>query len=404
MRLNTSPSRIVVTVLSGLALTFASQSAFAKKMESAACSAEIPKIVDAPDGVFEITEKFLGDPEPVTDEAACESLGRICAEACSSYDGQRPTFTCGLTPAEFAILRYYTNHGYGCINAQLRAANILHSEPFIQALNNGLGKIPNFVGFVNRGANLPNAVIEQHQVGAVLEYPSFTSTSLGSGFGGNVKYKIFSKTGKPVMAFSGHKGEREILFRAPTRFKVLSKTPGTPAFIVMKEVTPGLSAAQEAEEDQDFLNRYKDLGAAGVAYEKDWICNSKDKAVWVETDHKNIWNLDMGLQPDAVYLLPHVKKIKKTVLPPRPEITKAFYGETDVTKVVQEDLAKHGKILNCVNHYGQKRIVNPDMTVTLEMEVTYVCKQEGKKPSKPKTQRLFCNPYDAYFVPQCQTQ
>lgn len=81
-------------------------------------------------------------------------------------------------------------------------------------------------------------------------------------------------------------------------------------------------------------------------------------------------------------------------------ILKVTYGDSDITDAVRKDFAKNDKILNCVNHYGPQRIVNIDMTVTLEMEVVYDC-LGPKGRSKEKRVRLFCNPYDAYFTPKC---
>ncbi|MBL7715038.1 MAG: hypothetical protein JNL01_06180 [Bdellovibrionales bacterium] len=88
------------------------------------------------------------------------------------------------------------------------------------------------------------------------------------------------------------------------------------------------------------------------------------------------------------------------VAAPVARIIKVTYGDEDITAAVKKDFAKNEKILNCVNHYGPKRIVNIDMTVTLEMEVTYDCVGQSGR-SKERKVRLFCNPYDAYFTPRC---
>lgn len=353
--------RFFDTLLLVLALIVGSNSAFAKQMDSATCAAEQNQIFEAPQSILEVAS-HMGKSGDVDNDPACRSLQKICRTSCNGFSIDRPKYLCGLTDAEFAILRYYTASGYGCINQILRAKTVQSTEPAIRALNGALGKLPSFVGFVSRGARLPQEVIDQHRVGSVIEYPSFTSTSTVSGFGGNVQYAIFSKTGKPIMGFSGIPDEKEVLFRAPTRFKVLSKEQrGHYDFIVMKEISPSQTAVDDAKEDLDLLRRYQNFGSHNAVEE--WLCQS-------------------------------TKAVKNA------RIEKVVYGDQDITAPVKADFEKNGKILNCVNHYGPERIVNIDMTVTQEMEVTYQC-TSIKDKQKPKTVRLFCNPYDAYFTPKC---
>ncbi len=52
---------------------------------------------------------------------------------------------------------------------------------------------------------------------------AFTSASVGRGFGGNVRFTIRSLHGKRIDRLSRYPSEREVLFRAGTRFRVLKR-------------------------------------------------------------------------------------------------------------------------------------------------------------------------------------
>jgi hypothetical protein len=134
----------------------------------------------------------------------------------------------GLSPTEFQGLRYYTGSGYSQINPILRSpdtaenvAKLPQVRAVIDGTNAGLTKLPNYIGTVNRGASLPDSVLAQHTVGAVVEYPSYTSTSTENGFGGAHRFVIQSYTGKYVDSYSTCKGEQEVLFRPGAKFRIL---------------------------------------------------------------------------------------------------------------------------------------------------------------------------------------
>ena len=147
---------------------------------------------------------------------------------------------CGFTPEELVMLSYYTESGYFCMNPYLRnkTGGNQEVELLIKTLNKGLAKLPNYQGLVRRGASLPEAIRQQHSVGSIVTYDAYTSTSTASGFPGKDIFLMYSKSGKPVMGFSGHEDENEVLFAPGAKFKVLDvTTEGETNYFVMKEVS-----------------------------------------------------------------------------------------------------------------------------------------------------------------------
>jgi hypothetical protein len=134
----------------------------------------------------------------------------------------------GFDAEELASIREYTSSGYGTINTFLRS----HAkEPdqskelgtVIELLNHSLGKLPNHVGTVRRGGTLPAELLAQHQIGAVVSYPAYTSAATNAGFHADHTFVIQSYTGKYVEKFSVNEGEEEVLFRPDSKFKILHR-------------------------------------------------------------------------------------------------------------------------------------------------------------------------------------
>ncbi len=150
---------------------------------------------------------------------------------------------CGLTLDELLALTLYTGSYYGSLNKALRQGRAESVKPFTDVLVSALKKIKPYTGTVKRGADLPAEAAKKYSVGAVVTYPGFTSSSVGTGFGGKYNFVIRSKTGRLIAPYSGSYGELEVLFPAGARFKVLSmKTSGVDkreqTEIVMEEVGP----------------------------------------------------------------------------------------------------------------------------------------------------------------------
>ncbi len=147
--------------------------------------------------------------------------------------------SCGLTVDEMLALVLYSGSYYRFLNAALRSGEGDKVKPFTDVLNVALKKINPFNGLVKRGADLPQDALQRYEVGNEVTLPGFTSASLSSGFGGNHRFTIQSKSGRLIAPYSMSYGEHEVLFPAGARFKVLSaqKYGGITEF-VMEEVGP----------------------------------------------------------------------------------------------------------------------------------------------------------------------
>lgn len=126
----------------------------------------------------------------------------------------------GLNPAEKIAIEVYTGEGYMGINQSIWK-NKKSCQGLISVINQGLKKVPNYQGWVFRGATLPLKIRQQHREGAIVNYRAFTSTSSDDGWGGSDQFMIYSKTGASVDEISSNAGEKEILFATNTKFKVL---------------------------------------------------------------------------------------------------------------------------------------------------------------------------------------
>jgi hypothetical protein len=132
-----------------------------------------------------------------------------------------------LTPDQYRSILVYTGSYYEQINRILRNQAedpdaVEKYRPYLDSTNSGLSQLPNYIGTVRRGGTLPDKILVQHKVGAVVEYPAYTSTSYGNGFGGQHKFVIQSYTGKNIVDISAYgDGEKEVLFRPGARFKII---------------------------------------------------------------------------------------------------------------------------------------------------------------------------------------
>lgn len=135
----------------------------------------------------------------------------------------------GLSLPEQVALRHYTGAGYDVLNEYFyrNLANNPLLDNVAVLLNQALDKLPDFKGGVVRRTKLPDAVLAQHQIGSIITYEAFTSTTNGAKdiFEGKPhRIVIKSKTGKDINWISnyssGDDAEYEVLFGRPKRFKV----------------------------------------------------------------------------------------------------------------------------------------------------------------------------------------
>ncbi len=126
-----------------------------------------------------------------------------------------------LSVGEASTIVAYSSSAYEKTNDALRAGVMDEATwKHVNKLNSALDKLPSHRGEVTRGTHLDEEMISLYKPNMIVEERGFTSTSTGEGFGGNVKFKITSKSGKDIKKLSTHQSENEILFKSGTRFKV----------------------------------------------------------------------------------------------------------------------------------------------------------------------------------------
>lgn len=160
--------------------------------------------------------------------------GKAYRQVLGSVDNpriKREADTLNLTQAERVVLRHYTGTGYDDLNRHLRgdkprggADSAIIGES-AGVLRESLEKLPNYAGRVHRRTTLPQTLIDQHTVGAVVEYPAFTSSTYRDDdvMEGAHRFIIESVTGKKVDWISKYAWEREVLFTSPTKFVVTGR-------------------------------------------------------------------------------------------------------------------------------------------------------------------------------------
>ncbi|RZA01865.1 MAG: hypothetical protein EOP11_17150, partial [Proteobacteria bacterium] len=149
----------------------------------------------------------------------------------------------GVSEGELTAMRLYTANEYGAVNDALRA-NAESGRPlsekyrvFREVLNAGMDRMPAYTKRpARRFTYLPAKALAEHQVGAIVTYAAFTSASKMEDWRWKGKdrhaFTLYNGgSGKDIDAISSNPGEGEILFKAGTRFKVISREarPGSEA-------------------------------------------------------------------------------------------------------------------------------------------------------------------------------
>lgn len=172
-------------------------------------------------------EESLNSPEAkehykTLEDITSGSAKNILKHAADKLKSVGPDYK-NLSVTEAALVSMYSGSYYREVNNQLRSGLMTEKQyRFAMQLNDALSKIAPKPGVTRRGANLSPQDIQKYKPGMIIEERGFTSSSKGSGFGGNVKYEIHGKTGRDIQPLSFYPGEAEVLFRAGTRFKVVS--------------------------------------------------------------------------------------------------------------------------------------------------------------------------------------
>lgn len=187
----------------------------------------------------------------------------------AGYDGgKRAALTAG---EETALLNYKSSDSYK-LNAALRDGDVLDQEQYrtAKALDTALERLPVYPGRVYRrlsfdlgGREALDAFLRAHQVGELLIYPAYTSTSIspeGYPIEGDLTVTIVidGQNGRNLEGF-GNNFESEIVF--PRNSKFLVERRGTDAqgkpVIYMREVLRNGAGAQQRGIGGDAERNYR---------------------------------------------------------------------------------------------------------------------------------------------------
>lgn len=130
---------------------------------------------------------------------------------------------------EAAHIMAYTGSHFVQTNTALRSGVMTEARwNHVKQLNDALDKLPAYKGTTYRKTNISvDKLGSMYPVGSIVEERGFTSTSKESDkWSGNVQYTISSKNGRDVSRLSVHPGEKEVLFKSGTRFKVTGSKIG----------------------------------------------------------------------------------------------------------------------------------------------------------------------------------
>ena len=141
----------------------------------------------------------------------------------------------GMTDPELAVSYAYTTSdvpwGYARPNEALRKAHAGSPLPkrydnYRRTLNDALDRLPDYpAAGLRRGTSLSPEDVARYVPGRIVTEAAFTSASIGKGFSGNVRFTIHGRHGKRIERLSAYPSEREVLFKAGTRFRVLNVRP-----------------------------------------------------------------------------------------------------------------------------------------------------------------------------------
>ena len=147
---------------------------------------------------------------------------------------------CFMSRKEISALVMYSMSTYRKMNAALRGndqAKLADYKTYRLVLDSALDKLKDYKGYVKRGATTDLTRYEDHQMGATVSYPAYTSTSVGSGFVGHIRSLILSKTCKYIAPISMVPQEEEVLCKPGVNFKVIyRKDLKTVTHLMLEEV------------------------------------------------------------------------------------------------------------------------------------------------------------------------
>jgi hypothetical protein len=159
-----------------------------------------------------------------------------------------------LTAPERKYVKSYTGGGYHTVNSEMRKCPPPpptfgcvggHAKDMMENIQSALDKAPPFPQpvVVKRGisvspsqaADMLKAANDLKDVGGHYHMPSFTSTSVAGGFGGNVKFEISARTGLYLPEISNYPHEQEVLLSPKARYRVLGTTSKGGSHVIQLE-------------------------------------------------------------------------------------------------------------------------------------------------------------------------
>lgn len=222
------------------------------------------------------------------------SSASVCASNAYSdiFTGSLKLGNCNMDLQERKVLTDYMGNLYGCMNSALYSNKGISYPNLNSSLNSALKRFPAYEGFVFRGSTFPSAVLARHQVGTTITYPAYTSSSTNPSTAKNFgphQFLIYSKSGRPVMGRSGGGSEREVLFTAGTKFRVLRvKKP----FYFLREVAGTETKAQQKAEDDRILKLAREakekFDSSSPGTPDTWSCPLDDKKIPLRLVQKTI--------------------------------------------------------------------------------------------------------------------
>jgi hypothetical protein len=155
-----------------------------------------------------------------------------------------------LSIEEKASIHGYTDTEYYSLNSYLRGLNVSaeranYFDNYRNLLNNALDAISTkFEGTTYRGTRLDETALNFYRNAfrkkETVTHDYFTSTSKDPArqFSGNVQFIIHSKKGRFIEPISYHEHEKEVLFKAGAKFKVvkMDKRSSGVTYITLEEV------------------------------------------------------------------------------------------------------------------------------------------------------------------------
>lgn len=137
----------------------------------------------------------------------------------------KPPF--GLSLLETSSVILYTGVDYSVLNSALRSNHNISNDILIYRnyLNYVIDKLPSFNGWVKRGIKPFSGWEEVYVLGSIVNEKAFTSTTANlelDKFKDTIRMNIFSKNGKDISHLTMNPDEKEVLFKAGTKFKVIN--------------------------------------------------------------------------------------------------------------------------------------------------------------------------------------